>query len=131
MLPCFALCSADRRFRARVSEWFAHFLALHETTPDATVLVVSHGAYLSALLGVLLSPPYSLTAKGVDLGKHCLNTCVMRVKVKFSPGESESEKAPGRWSGRIVAWGDAEHLGDQARDIGVADDLRQSMRKMQ
>jgi broad specificity phosphatase PhoE len=111
-----------------VGEWLQSFLAAHVPgqpgTPDpsATILVVSHGAYLSALLGSLLSQPISFVPdQGVDAKKHCLNTCVMRVQADY-------DEVAGMWRGAILSWGEVDHLGDQAKDIGVADDLRQSFR---
>lgn len=84
---------------------------------DEAILVVSHGGYMAALLGVLLSPPYSFKAPGVDSHKPCMNTSIMLVKAKYM------DKG-GRWSGRILSWADVEHLGDNAKDWGVADDLK-------
>lgn len=127
---------ADISFRARVRQWAQDFLASHiaegqkggDPSPAAadrepTILCVSHGAYLSALLGVLLSPPFSFAASpAVDAKKPCLNTSVMRVRARYNP---ESE----RWVGEILSWAEVGHMQGLEQKIGVSDDIRAAFRK--
>ncbi|BEJ17118.1 hypothetical protein CspHIS471_0605190 [Cutaneotrichosporon sp. HIS471] len=114
-------------FRARVNEWAEGFFAEHASAstdssePEPTVLIVSHGAYLSALLGALLSPPLSFSvARGVDTHKPCLNTSVMRVRANFD-GK--------KWRGEIQSWANVDHMGGREQRLGVSDDLRAQFRR--
>ncbi|KAL7423355.1 hypothetical protein Q5752_002658 [Cryptotrichosporon argae] len=105
-----------REFEARITGWLASFLAAHVPSPSPSsapgpgpvvepepiVLVLSHGAYLSALLRVLLSPPVSLrAAAGLNLKQHCFNTSIMCVRFEYV-----GPLAPGVRAGRARAWGD-------------------------
>jgi hypothetical protein len=82
---------------------------------------VSHGAYLSALLGALLSPPFSFSvAPGVDTHKPCLNTSQMRVRASYRDG---------KWRGEIQSWADVAHMGGREQRLGVSDDIRAQFRK--
>lgn len=90
--------------------------------PDSRpILIVSHGAYLTALLPLLLNPSkaWNITpGPRVDLGAHCLNTSIMRVRLRPPDG-------PGKWSGVVESWGDVEHLaGLDEEDLDIADDVR-------
>lgn len=89
------------------------------------MLIVSHGAYLSTLVSLLPHPPFSFVVdKGVDLHRHCLNTSVMRVEVQRESGGDKGQGS-GRWRGRILSWGEVDHLdGLWEKDLGVADDVR-------
>jgi hypothetical protein len=119
--------------------WFKSFLARHaphDTTttingsvpspspyfPDSRpILIVSHGAYLTALLPLLLNPSkaWNITpGPHADLGAHCLNTSIMRVRLRPPDGS-------GKWSGVVESWGDVEHLeGLDEEDLDIADDVR-------
>lgn len=126
--------AVDTSFRTRVREWAEAFFASHTadgqkpltldpSQPEPTILCVSHGAYLSALLGALLSPPFSFAvAPGVDTKKPCLNTSVMRVRARFDP-----ERA--KWVGEILSWAEVAHMGGKEQKIGVSDDIRAAFRK--
>ena len=94
---------AEPSFQTRIVTWLAGFLKSHETSPSSTVvLCVSHGAYLTQLLKILLSPEMNFAPPPTShLRCHCVNTCVMRLDVAFD-GE--------RWSGRVLSWGEADHL---------------------
>lgn len=117
-------------FKERVARWVTAFLQSHVPTSIAEgsgdekkCIVISHGAYLSTLLNVLRAPPLSFrVGEGVDIRKHCLNTCVMRVRVDY-------DHATSKWDGELLSWGEVEHLGDQARQLDVADDLRHAIRQ--
>lgn len=121
--------SADVRFRARILGWMNDFLATHVEAgqgpnPDEPVILcVSHGAYLSTLFGLLLSPEFKFAAApGIDKSRHCLNTSVMRVRVTYDPKEGE-------WDGEVLSWGEVCHLDGVESGIPVADDIRDSFRK--
>ncbi|CAK9784325.1 phosphoglycerate mutase-like protein [Cutaneotrichosporon oleaginosum] len=117
-------------FRARVKEWAEGFFADHvptgptdPSTPEPIVLAVSHGAYISALLGALLSPPFSFSvAPGVDTHKPCLNTSQMKVRATY-----DAQKK--RWKGEILSWANVDHMGGREQRIGVSDDIREEFRK--
>lgn len=47
----------------------------------------------------------------------------MRVSASYRPER-------GGWSGRILGWAEVDHLGAQARDLRVADDVRESVREV-
>ncbi|KAL1408159.1 hypothetical protein Q8F55_004963 [Vanrija albida] len=134
-VPPDAEASAD--FRARVAAWFRAFLASHapgehsggegksaHTTPipDRVVLVVSHGAYLSALLAVLLGREFAFSrAPGVDTGATCFNTCITRVRVRH-----DAAGGVDAWSGTVESYAESGHLAPETmgRRLGVADDVR-------
>ena len=103
-------------FRQRVAAWLRSFLST--SSPDGTVLVLSHGAFLAALLAILLSPPFSFTpSPGLDTRRHCLNTSIMRVKC-WKEGKEE------KWVGEVLTWGQVDHLDGMWEKVGVADDVR-------
>lgn len=103
-------------------------------TSDRKILVVSHGAYMKALLGVLIAPPFSFTlAEGVDIRESVWNTSIMRVRIRLDPGGSggnDGQKAGVSseimWKGEIQSWGDVRHLEHDGEweDVGVADDVK-------
>lgn len=124
-----------RSFRARVAAWFKEFLASHAPgehrsgasatssaastpIPDRAVLVVSHGAYLSALASVLVREFNFPPAPGVDMGATCYNTCITRVRVRHDAVDG--------WSGVVESYAETGHLSDvtRGRKLGVADDVR-------
>ncbi|WWD21918.1 hypothetical protein CI109_106406 [Kwoniella shandongensis] len=121
---------------ARSIQWFDSFLASHEpeaplpqnhlfnhfsrhsSPPEPNILIVSHGAWLSFFLSLILSPTYGFTlSKGVDPKLPCYNTSLMVVGCKWIDG---------KWKGSVDDWGDISHLRDmmeeEVRD--VADDVR-------
>lgn len=122
------------RFRTRVREWAEAFFASHTrdgkkglspslSDPEPTILCVSHGAYLSALLGVLLSPPFSFAVgPGVDIKKSCLNTSLMRVRVHY-------DEDTNKWVGEILSWAEVTHMGGREQKLGVSDDIRAAFRQ--
>ncbi|KAK4685885.1 hypothetical protein P7C73_g4250, partial [Tremellales sp. Uapishka_1] len=112
-------------FSKRVTRWLDGFLASHmpasgplQGDKDATVLVLSHGAYLGQLLSLLLSPVYGFKLDpGVDLKKSCLNTSIMRVSIEIKDGQPE---------GVVLSWGEVGHLkellGEELEIADVVDD---------
>jgi probable phosphoglycerate mutase len=109
------------------------------TDAEPKILVVSHGAYLSSLLPLLLTPSKTWTitaAPDVDLKAHCQNTSIMRVRLrppvrKGTAGEmngasgSSGRDKGNKWVGVVESWGDVEHLaGLWEKDLDVADDVR-------
>lgn len=118
-------------FRNRVSEWLFSFLSSHPFPTDGletekNVLVLSHGAYLTAMLSVIVQPPFSFAiARNVDVRQSCYNTSIMKVHLtpkKVSGGEGK-KKSKIEWDGVIESWADIEHLNEKKDPVGVADDI--------
>lgn len=83
------------------------------------VLVVTHGAWLSNFVRLLMSPVYHFNVReGVNLGLPCANTSIMVVNCEWKDG---------RWNGVIEDWGNVNHLADVLdKEVQeVADDVRQ------
>lgn len=133
------------RFRQRITNWLTGFLDTtlrprdgNGSASDAekTVLVTSHGAYLTTLLSILLNRPFSFViGPQVDIRASCYNTSIMRVSVSArqldAPDTSNSlgrivqrKGSKSRWIGEILSWADVDHLDSQWEDVGLTDDVR-------
>lgn len=110
------------RFQQRIHKWFSRFLQTHASTEKdshnasgPTILIVSHGAFLSTLFSILISSAVSFTlAEGVDRSRSCRNTSIMKVKCWEERGE---------WKGEVLSWGHVPHLVEEGKVVSVADDL--------
>lgn len=118
VLRCCAL-----RFRDRIARWFIEFLRTHQTTPPSgPICVVSHGAYITTLVSLLLSEQCFGFKRGskVNLRNGCHNTMIMKVECVYV-------QESGRWEGEVLSWGDIEHLRGIKRvhhSSKVADDVK-------
>jgi hypothetical protein len=99
---------------------------------ERTALVVSHGAYMKALLHVLTHPSFGFAfdvKEGVDVREQCWNTSIMRVRVRVQDTAGETaengQRGEARWKGKVLSWGDVRHLEQEGEweDVGVADDV--------
>ena len=104
--------------------WFKSFLDAHTSSKasmiecsEPIVLIVSHGAYMTTFLSVLLSPIFLFAlAPDVDRTRSCANTSIMRVRCM--------EKS-GKWEGVIESWAEVGHLKELLKkDLEIADDIR-------
>ncbi|WVF70436.1 hypothetical protein IAT40_005226 [Kwoniella sp. CBS 6097] len=94
--------------------------------PDETdngekiILIVSHGAWLSAFFHLLASKYYNCrVASTVDKRLSCYNTSLMVVRCFYSERRRQ-------WDGKIEVWADIEHLRDMMDEEvkEVTDDVR-------
>lgn len=98
--------------------------ALPAEPDEPKILCVSHGAFLSTLLAILVSKDIGFQAgPNVDTSKHCLNTSIMRVRATY-------DKEAGEWDGEVLSWGEVYHLDGVDSGIPIADDVRESFRKV-
>lgn len=114
------------RFRKRISSWFQVFLAAHQDVEDrdGPICIVSHGAYITTFVSLLLSPHYFSFSRGegLDIRRGCYNTSIMKVECVYQPRE-------GRWTGTVLSFGDIQHLaeledGSHRTHSKLADDLK-------
>ncbi|TYJ58240.1 hypothetical protein B9479_001065 [Cryptococcus floricola] len=114
--------------------WFDELLSTHIPPPPSateskdrrsdqdadTIFVVSHGAWLSNFLRLLLSPAYDF-----KIGKHCnykapcLNTSISVVYCDY-------DHVKKKWAGVVQTWAYVEHLRDvleKEEKVGIADDV--------
>lgn len=114
------------RFRERIVDWFTHFLSTHQEGDAGPICIVSHGAYITTLVSLLLSERHFAFSQGskVNLRKHgCYNTSIMRV-------QCDHDEATGKWTGEVQTWGDIEHLKGIHKDTNgghstrIADDVK-------
>jgi broad specificity phosphatase PhoE len=111
-------------FRKRIAAWFTGFLASHrDTDSDGSICIVSHGAYITTFVALLLSSHYFRFERGdnVDMRAGCHNTSIMKVECRYQPDR-------GRWEGKVLSFGDVDHIAKEARSHGhasrLADDLK-------
>ncbi|WVQ76624.1 hypothetical protein IAR50_006297 [Cryptococcus sp. DSM 104548] len=110
--------------------WFDSLLGTHIPNPPPppgtpqdsdTILIISHGAWLSNFLHLLLSPSHYkfIPDKHCNLKAPCLNTSVTVVYCEYDYGKK-------RWEGWVKDWADVSHLRDVHGEevVGVADDVR-------
>lgn len=129
---------ADRSFQARVAVWVKGFLASHapayeppepaaavgiadDSAPDEErILIISHGAYISALYAVLIRD-FGFRSRNAKQTTGCANTCIMRVRVDYDED--------GVYRGEILSWNETPHLGNvRGTKSKVDDDVRTAWR---
>lgn len=135
------MSSSDRRFRQRVAVWVKGFLATHApayspSVPAAQaaltdgdksgegeeekILIISHGAYISALYTVLITQ-FGFRSKNVKQTHGCANTCIMRIRVDYDEN--------GKYAGEILSWNETPHLANvKGTKNKVDDDVRAAWR---
>lgn len=92
-----------------------------DTAPEEErILIISHGAYISALYAVLITQ-FGFKCKNAKQTTGCANTCIMRVRVDYDEG--------GKYRGEILSWNETPHLGNVAGTKSkVDDDVRTAWR---
>ena len=127
-----ALRRADSSLSVRILNWLDDVLKGHTVskppsdtttsgttspgTDHPTILVLSHGAWISSLISLLMHKSMSTAvAPGVDVKAHTLNTSVTKVRLW---------QTKDGWRGEILSAGDVSHLGEVDVTLGVADDLK-------
>lgn len=94
-----------------------------ESTPEPEeerILIISHGAYISALYAVLITQ-FGFKSKNAKQSTGCANTCIMRIWIDYDE--------EGRYKGEILSWNETPHLGNVRRTKSkVDDDVRTAWR---
>jgi len=88
-----------------------------DLTDRPNVLIVSHGAWISNLIGLLMYKSMGIVvAPGVDVKSHVLNTSVTKVRLW---------QTKDGWRGEILSAGDISHLdGLNEPNLDVVDDVK-------
>lgn len=107
-------------FYDRIALWFKTLLKLSTRSSNQDhsgppVLIVSHGAYIHALLRILSRWSGFYIAPEIDQNDRCSNTSIMRVRCWTDDR---------KWWGIVETWADVDHLAGMIdEDLGVADDV--------
>lgn len=96
-------------------------LSDREVSPEEErILIISHGAYISALYAVLITQ-FGFKSKNAKQTTGCTNTCIMRIRVDYDE--------EGRYKGEILSWNETPHLGNvKGTKSKVDDDVRTAWR---